>query len=82
MLVDDDPEVDADESEGDGEEGEEDGPALRLVVHQVDVLARVDGEDGRHEEDDDHGDVVDQPGGQEPAELVGRWLGSPVISIC
>ena len=50
-------------------------PPLLFVVHQVDVLAGVDGEDGRHEEDDDDGQVEDEPGGQEPAELPSqvRW---------
>ena len=80
VFVDDDPEVDCDESEADGEEGEQDGPALRLVVHQVDVLAAVDGEHGRHEEDHDHGEVVHQPRRQEPAELRGLFE-SRVIKV-
>ena len=42
---------------------------LLLVVHQVNVLAAVDGEDGRHEQDDDHDEVEEQPRRQEPAEL-------------
>ena len=81
MFVDDDPEVDSDEAEADGEEGEQDGPALRLVVHQVDVLAAVDGEHGRHEEDHDHGEVVHQPRRQEPAELRGGLFESRVIKV-